>query len=372
MSTSTSATTATIRLRQVGTRRRSRRRGCRSPRAVRRPRGRRAAAPHPRRRETRAQPRSHPARYRTTNPLPSRPLRAAVIVDQRIVVGPGPIPDRATARCSSCARRGLNHAHLAQRAVHPAPPGSPAEIPGLEFAGEVVGLGSTSTLADASGSSPRGRGRQAEMLTVPSTHCVHVPESGSTSWPRQDSGGLHHRPRRDGHAGDLAARRGRARPRRRRGRHAAVQTRGPNGSTVVGRPARRKARTVPSSRARPCGRGAERGSTPPLADEIVAAAGAVDVTIDLVGRSYLATDAQVGRASAASWWSRHRREGRRLRVRRVDGQAPPDPGTCSGHGAWTRRPPRPKRRPDVVPLLASGKIARSSRWTFPLARATKA
>ena len=37
---------------------------------------------------------------------------------------------------------GLNRADLLQRAgLYPAPPGVPADIPGLEFAGEVVGHG---------------------------------------------------------------------------------------------------------------------------------------------------------------------------------------------------------------------------------------
>ena len=37
---------------------------------------------------------------------------------------------------------GLNGADMMQRkGVYPAPPGSPADIPGLELAGEVVGLG---------------------------------------------------------------------------------------------------------------------------------------------------------------------------------------------------------------------------------------
>lgn len=53
---------------------------------------------------------------------------------------PIPAPDEVCVRVHSSA---LNRADLAQRAGrYPAPPGVPADIPGLEYAGEIVALGS--------------------------------------------------------------------------------------------------------------------------------------------------------------------------------------------------------------------------------------
>jgi putative PIG3 family NAD(P)H quinone oxidoreductase len=73
----------------------------------------------------------------------------------------------------------VNRADLLQRrGLYPAPPGSPAEIPGLEFAGEVLG----GALA-GSGFSPGDRvmgilggGGYAERLAVPAGQCLPVPE----------------------------------------------------------------------------------------------------------------------------------------------------------------------------------------------------
>ncbi|QBD81317.1 NAD(P)H-quinone oxidoreductase [Ktedonosporobacter rubrisoli] len=75
---------------------------------------------------------------------------------------------------------GLNRADLAQRAGHyPAPAGSPADIPGLEFAGEVDALG---PLARAWKPGQRvmgiaGGGAQAEYLLVHEGMLVEIPEN---------------------------------------------------------------------------------------------------------------------------------------------------------------------------------------------------
>jgi NADPH:quinone reductase len=78
---------------------------------------------------------------------------------------------------------GLNRADLLQRrGLYPAPPGSPPDIPGLEFAGEVVELGEdVSTLAVGSRVfGIAGGGCQAEQLVVHADHCALIPEGLET------------------------------------------------------------------------------------------------------------------------------------------------------------------------------------------------
>ena len=73
---------------------------------------------------------------------------------------------------------GLNRADLVQQAgFYPAPPGVPADIPGMEFAGEVAATGPG---VDALAVGDRvfgivGGGAQAEELVVPAVCCVIVP-----------------------------------------------------------------------------------------------------------------------------------------------------------------------------------------------------
>ena len=78
---------------------------------------------------------------------------------------------------------GLNGGDLAQRAgFYPAPPGSPADIPGLEVAGEVVALGarvSRFALGDRV-MAVVGGGGQAELCVVPERHALPVPDN--VSW----------------------------------------------------------------------------------------------------------------------------------------------------------------------------------------------
>jgi putative PIG3 family NAD(P)H quinone oxidoreductase len=106
-------------------------------------------------------------------------MRALAIRDGSLAVVereiPTPGPDQALVRVHGA---GLNRADLVQRAGHyPAPPGVPADVPGLEFSGVVEALG-----ADARGivvGEPvfgiTGGGAQAEYLTVPAAHCAPVP-----------------------------------------------------------------------------------------------------------------------------------------------------------------------------------------------------
>jgi putative PIG3 family NAD(P)H quinone oxidoreductase len=61
------------------------------------------------------------------------------VLQVRDVPTPEPLGDRVRIRVRAC---GLNRADLLQcRGLYPAPPGAPADIPGLEYAGEVDALG---------------------------------------------------------------------------------------------------------------------------------------------------------------------------------------------------------------------------------------
>lgn len=84
---------------------------------------------------------------------------------------------------------GVNAADLLQRlGLYPAPPGSPPDIPGMELAGEVVGLGPGASRF-ATGDrvmSLVGGGGQAEMAVVPESHAMAVPSG--ISW--EEAGGF--------------------------------------------------------------------------------------------------------------------------------------------------------------------------------------
>ena len=84
---------------------------------------------------------------------------------------------------------GLNSADLVQRAgFYPAPAGSPPDIPGMELAGEVVGVGRQVTLF-APGDRVMalvGGGAQATLAVVDETHALAAP--GSLPWP--EAGGF--------------------------------------------------------------------------------------------------------------------------------------------------------------------------------------
>jgi NADPH:quinone reductase len=74
-------------------------------------------------------------------------MRAVTIIDNVLDVSdrPDPVPGTGEVLVRIHAA-GLNGADMMQRkGVYPAPPGSPADIPGLELAGEVVGLGPSAT-----------------------------------------------------------------------------------------------------------------------------------------------------------------------------------------------------------------------------------
>jgi NADPH:quinone reductase len=84
---------------------------------------------------------------------------------------------------------GLNGADMMQRrGLYPAPPGSPQDIPGMEFAGEVLALG-PGARRFSEGDRVMGivgGGAQAELLTIHERVLMPVPES--LDWPA--AGGL--------------------------------------------------------------------------------------------------------------------------------------------------------------------------------------
>ncbi|MEA3076578.1 MAG: hypothetical protein QOF60_1486 [Actinomycetota bacterium] len=108
-------------------------------------------------------------------------MRAATIADGTIVVKEHPDPTPGNGEVLVRVRAaGLNGADLMQVAgFYPAPPGSPADIPGMELAGEVVGLGPGATRF-AIGDRVMalvGGGAQAELCVVHERVAMGVPPS---------------------------------------------------------------------------------------------------------------------------------------------------------------------------------------------------
>jgi putative PIG3 family NAD(P)H quinone oxidoreductase len=112
-------------------------------------------------------------------------VKAATIKDGEIVLGdkPDPVPERGEILVRVRAA-GLNAADLMQRqGFYPAPPGSPPDIPGMEFAGEVVGQGRDATRF-AIGDRVMGLlggGGQAELTVVHERIAMPVPDG--LDWP---------------------------------------------------------------------------------------------------------------------------------------------------------------------------------------------
>ena len=115
-------------------------------------------------------------------------MRAAVItrpggpevLEIRDVDSPKPGADDVLVRVRAS---GLNRADIHQRkGGYPAPPGSPADIPGLEFAGEVVEVGSAVQGYDVGNRvfGIAGGGAHAELIAVPAKTAAPMPES--LSW----------------------------------------------------------------------------------------------------------------------------------------------------------------------------------------------
>jgi putative PIG3 family NAD(P)H quinone oxidoreductase len=117
-------------------------------------------------------------------------MRAAVIKDGEVEVEerPDPVPEAGEVLVRVKAA-GLNGADMLQRrGLYPAPPGEPADIPGLELAGEVAALGAR---ASRFGEGDRvmaivGGGGQAELAVVHERALMPVPDA--LEWP--EAGGF--------------------------------------------------------------------------------------------------------------------------------------------------------------------------------------
>jgi len=111
-------------------------------------------------------------------------VRAVTIVDGSLEwrEQPDPVPGPGELLVGVRAA-GLNGADMMQRrGLYPAPPGSPADIPGLELAGEVVGAGDGATRFRVGDRvmAVVGGGGQSELAVVHERVALPVPES--ISW----------------------------------------------------------------------------------------------------------------------------------------------------------------------------------------------
>jgi NADPH:quinone reductase len=108
-------------------------------------------------------------------------VRAAVISEGRLDVEERPDPAPGDRELLIRVRAaGINGADISQRAGrYPAPPGAPADIPGLECAGEVAGLG-RGVVGFHEGDPVMallGGGGHAELATVHERHALRVPDA---------------------------------------------------------------------------------------------------------------------------------------------------------------------------------------------------
>ena len=117
-------------------------------------------------------------------------MRAVTVVDGSLEVRehPDPVPGVGEIAVRVHAA-GLNNADLLQvRGFYPAPPGSPADIPGLELAGEVIGVGEGVTRFSVGDRAMAvvGGGAQAEICIVHERAALPVP--GPMTW--EEAGGF--------------------------------------------------------------------------------------------------------------------------------------------------------------------------------------
>ncbi len=107
-------------------------------------------------------------------------MRAVTVRDRQIVVAEHPDPEPQRGEILVRVRAaGLNGADVLQRkGGYPAPPGSPADIPGLEFAGEVVevGRGAERFVPGDRVMAITGGGGQAELAVVHERGAMPVPD----------------------------------------------------------------------------------------------------------------------------------------------------------------------------------------------------
>src|SRR3954452_23418641 len=112
-------------------------------------------------------------------------MRAATIRDGEVRTEEHPDPEPGSGEILVRVRAaGLNGADMMQRrGRYPAPPGSPQEIPGLEFAGEVAALGPGASRFKEGDRVMAivGGGGQAQLVTVHERVAMPVPER--LAWP---------------------------------------------------------------------------------------------------------------------------------------------------------------------------------------------
>ena len=117
-------------------------------------------------------------------------MRAVTIKDGSLVVEEQPDPEPGKSEVLVRVRAaGLNGADMLQRkGAYPAPPGSPPDVPGLELAGEVAGLGPGAGRFEEGDRvmAVVGGGGQAELSVVHERAAMPVPDS--LDWPQ--AGGL--------------------------------------------------------------------------------------------------------------------------------------------------------------------------------------
>ncbi len=113
-------------------------------------------------------------------------MRAVTIKDEQLAVSEHPDPVPGTGEVLVAVRAaGLNGADMMQRiGRYPAPPGSPQDIPGMEFAGEVsvCGPGAQRFKLGDRVMGIVGGGGQAELVVVHERQLMPVPEN--LSWPQ--------------------------------------------------------------------------------------------------------------------------------------------------------------------------------------------
>jgi NADPH:quinone reductase-like Zn-dependent oxidoreductase len=117
-------------------------------------------------------------------------MLAAIIHDQEVLIEERPDPVAGAGEVLVRVRAaGLNGADMMQRrGLYPAPAGSPADIPGLELAGEVAGRGAGAERFDVGDRVMAivGGGGQAELCVVHERQLMAVPVG--LDWPQ--AGGL--------------------------------------------------------------------------------------------------------------------------------------------------------------------------------------
>ena len=297
-----------------------------------------------------------------------------LVVEERPV--PEPTPGQVLVRVHGA---GINRADLLQRAGrYPAPPGVPADIPGMEFAGivEAVGSGVTSPCPGDRVMGIVAGGGQAEYLVTADAHCARVPESLDLV----DAGGI---PEAFITAHDAMVVQGALMAGQRVLVHAvasgvgtaALQLAQCLGATVAGtsRSKDKLERAVELGLDHPIL--APSGFDPAaLAAEITAAAGPADVALDLLGGPYLGVDV----ATAAP-------KGRIIIVGLIAGRAAElDMGTLLAkrlvvRGTVLRSRPAAEKADathlfegQVVPLIGRGTIKPVIDAVVPLAEAERA